>query len=61
MQSYRGTYLRWVHDDCRDKVEEDVVAVGAHAGVTECHLQLVHGLQEQPLALVLEVLEGGFL
>ena len=38
-----------------------MVAVGAHAGVIECHLQLVHGLQEQPLALVLEVLEGGFL
>lgn len=38
-----------------------MVAVRAHAGVVERHLQLVHGLQEQSLALVLEVLEGGFL
>lgn len=38
-----------------------MVAVGAHAGVVERHLQLVHGLQEQPLTLVLQVLEGGFL
>lgn len=38
-----------------------MVAVGAHAGVVERHLQLVHGLQEQSLALILEVLEGCFL
>lgn len=38
-----------------------MVAVGAHAGVVERHLQLVHGFQEQPLAFILQVLEGGFL
>lgn len=38
-----------------------MVAVSAHAGVVERHLQLIHGLQEQPLTLVLQVLEGGFL
>ena len=38
-----------------------MVAVGAHAGVIERHLQLVQGLQEQPLTLILQVLEGGFL
>lgn len=31
-----------------------------HAERVECHLQLVHGLQEQPPSF-LEVLEGGFL
>lgn len=38
-----------------------MVAVGADAGVVEGHLQLIHRLQEQPLALVLQVLEGGLL
>lgn len=38
-----------------------MVAVGAHVGVVESHLQLVHGLQEQTLTLVLQVLKGGFL
>lgn len=53
--------LEGVHDDSRHKVEEDVVAVSAHAGVVERHLQLIHGFQEQPLAFILQVLEGGFL
>ena len=54
-------YLGGVHDDSGHEVEEDVVAVGAHTGVVERHLQLVHGLQEQPLTLILQVLEGGLL
>ena len=49
--------LGWVHDDGGDEVEEDVVAVGPDRGVVERHLQLVHGLEEQPLGLVVEVLE----
>lgn len=55
------TDLGGVHHHGGDKVEENVVAVGANAGVAGGHLQLIHGLQEQPLALVLQVLEGGFL
>lgn len=54
-------YLGRVHDNGGDKVEEDVVAVGANAGVVEGHLQLIHRLQEQALTLVLQVLKGGLL
>lgn len=57
----RETHLGWVHDDSGHKVEEDVVAVSAHNGVVEGHLQLIHGLQQHPLALVLQVLEGSLL
>jgi len=55
------TDFRGVHDDRGDKVEEDVVAVCAARSVTEGHLQLIHGLQQETLALVLKVFKGGFL
>ena len=38
-----------------------MVAVGAHSSVAKGHLQLIHGLQQQPLTFVLEVLKGRFL
>lgn len=53
--------LRWVHDDCGDKIEEDVVAVSSYGRVVERHLQLVHGLQQQTLCLVVKVFKGGLL
>ena len=55
------TDLGGVHDDSGDEVEEDVVAVGADGGVAEGHLQLVHGLQQQPLPFILQILERGLL
>lgn len=58
---HQETHLGGVHDDCGDEVEEDVVAVGANNSVAEGHLQLIHRLQEQPLALILQVLEGSLL
>lgn len=58
---HRETHLGGIHDDLRDEVEEDVVAVGADGGVAGSHLQLIHRLQEQPFALVLQVLEGSLL
>ena len=49
-----------IHGDGGDKVEEDVVALGLLGhGVSVRHLQLIEGLEQEPLALVLEVLEGG--
>lgn len=48
-----ATDLGGVHDDGGDKVEEDVVAVSAHIIVAEGYLQLIHGLQEKTLTLVL--------
>ena len=46
------------HCDCGDKVEEDVVALRLLGhGVRVGDLQLVEGLQQEALALVLEVLE----
>ena len=58
----QGPYLGGVHDDGGHEVEEDVVAVGAvHGGVAEGHLQLVHGLQQEALSLVLQVLKGRLL
>lgn len=59
--SKQGSDLGGVHDDGGDEVEEDVVAVGADTRVAEGHFQLIHGLQEQPLALVLQVFKRGFL
>lgn len=50
-----------IHDDSRNKVEEDVVAVGADTCVAEGHLQFIHGLQEESFSLILKVLKGGFL
>lgn len=38
-----------------------MVAVGADSGVVEGNFQLIHCLQEQPLTLVLQVLEGSLL
>ena len=49
-----------VHRDGRHKVEEDVVALGLLGHwVGVGHLKLVERLQQEPLALVLEVLKGG--
>lgn len=53
--------LRWVHDDCWDKVEEDMIAVGSHGCVIESHLQFVHGFKQQTLCLIVKVLERGLL
>ncbi|TNN56680.1 hypothetical protein EYF80_033107 [Liparis tanakae] len=50
------TDFRRVHDDRGDEVEEDVVAVGAARRVAEGHLQLIHGLQQETLALILKPL-----
>ena len=61
LRQVAGADLGGVHDDGGDEVEEDVVAVGPDGGVVEGHLQLVHGLQQQTLRLVVEVLEGGLL
>ena len=48
------------HGDGRHEVEEDVVALGLLGhGVRVRHLELVERLEQEPLALVLEVLEGG--
>lgn len=55
------TDFRRVHNDSGDKVEEDVVAVCADAGVTEGYLQLIHGLQKKTFALILKVFKWGFL
>lgn len=55
------TDFRGVHNDSGDEVEEDVVAVRADTGVTEGHLQLIHGLQQKTLAFILKVFKGGFL
>ena len=55
------TDFRGIHNDCGDEVEEDVVAVCADTGVTEGHLQLIHGLQQKTLSLILKVFKGGFL
>lgn len=38
------TDFRGVHNDGGYEVKEDVVAVCADTGVTEGHLQLIHGL-----------------
>ena len=57
----QGPYLGGVHDDGGHEVEEDVVAVGAVDGVAGGHLQLVHGLQQEALSLVLQVLKGRLL
>lgn len=56
-----STDFRRVHNDSWHKVEEDVVAVRAHARVAEGHLQLIHGFQEKTFSLILKVLKGGFL
>lgn len=55
------TDFRGVHNDSGDEVKEDVVAVSADTGVTEGHLQLIHGLQKKTFSLVLKVFKGGFL
>lgn len=55
------TDFRGVHDDSGDEVEEDMVAVCADAGVTEGHLQLIHGLQQETFSFILKVFKGGFL
>lgn len=55
------TDFRWVHNDSGDEVKEDVVAVCADTGVTEGHLQLIHGLQKKTFSLILKVFKGGFL
>lgn len=55
------TNLRWVHDDCWDKIEEDMVAVSSYSCVVESHLQLIHGLQQQTLCLIVKVFERGLL
>lgn len=56
-----GSYLGGVHDDRGHKVEEDVVTVRADRGVVEGYLQLVHGLQQEALCLVVKVLERSLL
>lgn len=50
-----------IHDDGRNKVKEDVVAVCADTCVAEGHLQFIHGLQEESFSLILKVFKGGFL
>lgn len=57
----KGTDFGRIHDDSRNKVKEDVVAVCADTCVAEGHLQLVHGLQEESFSFILKVLKGGFL
>ena len=61
MQSYREMYLRWVHDDCRNKVEEDVVAVGPDICIVKGDFQLIHGFQEEPLPFIVQIFKGSFL
>lgn len=56
-----NTDFRRVHNDSWHKVEEDMVAVCADTCVAEGHLQLIHGLQEKTLSLILKVFKGGFL
>lgn len=55
------TCLGWIHDDSGDKIQEDVIAVGPHSCVVECHLKLVHGFQQQTLGLVVQVFKRCFL
>lgn len=55
------TDLRWVHDDCGDKIEEDVVTVGPYSGVVESHLQLIHGFKQQTLSFIVKVFKRGLL
>lgn len=55
------TNLRWVHDDCGDKIEEDVVTVGPYSGVVESHLQLIHGFKQQTLSFIVKVFKRGLL
>lgn len=57
----RQTDFRGIHDDCWDKVEEDVIAVCADAGVTEGNLQLIHGLQQKTFTFILKVFKRRFL
>lgn len=54
-------YLRRVHDDGWNKIEEDVIAVCAHCGVIKGHLQLIHGLKQQTFCLIVQVFKRRFL